>query len=365
MKALFVTSATNDVVSLIRAWDCYQDGGSKRVSFPHRGKPRDGVILTTALGYKPDIIFYIGANVGEGLPSERTFFELQLIAPLVNLCCDGGDYPWHKTLERYRKIGCFDLQVTLDGDRDAPLDLVTVTPVDPRPYDREIPRSIRCGFSGNFSPTTAMVFKSSFESRKAPEHTKPRPASALPAWRPLHLKRRKIPLEPQTERDVIIQDLTGISVKPIVEEKTNRDNVIHNLLEDAVVTTRRRVSETSYAEHADFMMSCLMMLNTSTSGSGASHHIKGRVLESGMAGCALLESEGSPIAEWFPEGSYFLYRDAAHARQLIQTLSRSEIEASAALLSQYVRNHYHPRQIYGEILSGLSQVARARKIFGA
>lgn len=365
MKALFVTSATNDVVSLIRAWDCYQEEGSRRTSFPHRGKPRDGVILATALEYKPDIIFYIGANVGEGLPSEKTFFELQSMAPLVNLCCDGGDYPWHKTLARYQEIGCFDLQVTLDGHRDAPLDLVTVTPVDPGPFERELPRTIRCGFSGNFSPTTAMVFKSSFESRKAPEHTKPRRGGSLPAWRPLHSKRRTIPLEPQTERDAIIQDLTGVFAKPIVEEKTDRDNVIHDLSEDAVVTTRRRVSTTSYTEHAEFMMSCLMMLNTSTSGSGATHHIKGRVLEAGWAGCALLESEGSPIAEWFPEGSYFLYRDAAHARHLIQTLTSHEMSTSANLLSQHVRDHYHPRQIYGEVLSGLSRVDRARRIFGA
>ncbi len=307
MKALFVTSATTDVDSLVRAWDCWQDVQSERVMFPHMGPPMNSEILTRARKIAPDIIFYIGGAQGDGNPDVRTLCQLRKLAPSINLCCDAGDEPWHPLLQRYRDANCFDLQVSLDGVLDAPVDLVTVTPVDPRPWDRSnVLRSIRCGFSGG--------------------------ASAA--------------ITPRTRR-------TRDTFKVRFQLDIARERVIHHLEANNLIVVGRRTKNRSYSDHVDFVMSCRMILNTSASGTGRVNQIKGRVLESGWAGCALLEPEASPISEWMPKGSYFSYHDVNHAAELINDLTDEQIEESATMLSEYVRKYYHPRTIYSDIVMQL------------
>lgn len=326
MRALFVTSSTSDVDSLVRAWDCWQSHRSVCVKFQHMGRSKDDKILAVAREILPDIIFYIGANEGSGIPSIETFLALKSLAPLINLCCDAGDPPWHKPLRCYREAMCFTLQVALDGNHDSPVDLVTVTPVDPSLYDEPIPRMIHCGFSGGISPKNKTAFKTSFSRYPPPKLTRPRPTNALQAWTPTHKKRMTVPTGSRALRDQIIWSM------------------------DNLVTVRRRTSTAPYSEHVKFMLSCQMIINVSASGTGTTHQIKGRVLEAGWAGCALLETEGSPIANWLPQGSYFIYRDANHARELIKSLTAEQVTKSAFVLNEYVKEHYHPRQIYGEIL---------------
>lgn len=309
MKALFVTSATTDVDSLVRAWDCWQDVQSERVMFPHMGPPMNDEILTRSRKIAPDIIFYIGGAQGDGNPDVKTLCELRKLAPFINLCCDAGDGPWHPLLRRYRAAECFDLQVSLDGILSAPVDLVTITPVDPRPWERSKAlrskwhRPIRCGFSGGVSTV----------------------------------------ITPETRR-------TRDTFKARFQPPITRDRVIHRLEADNLIVVGRRVKGRSYSDHVGLVTSCKMILNTSASGTGHVHQIKGRVLESGWAGCALLEPVLSPISEWMPEGSYFSYRDVIQARELINDLTDEQIAISANLLSRYVRANYHPRQIYGKIL---------------
>ena len=302
MKALFVTSATTDVDSLVRAWACWNEK-PERVAYPHMEAPIYPEILRRAREISPDVIFYIGGAQGDGNPDVKTLLALRDLAPSINLCCDAGDEPWHPLLNDYRQAGCFDLQVSLDGIKDAPVDLVTITPVDPRPWNRDSIRSVRCGFSGGAS--TAIT--------------------------------------PRTRRT---RDAFKVRFQPPV----SRERVIHWLEANDLVTVGRRVKGRTYSDHVDFVMACQLILNTSASGSGQAHQIKGRVLETGWAGCALLESQASPIGEWLPEGSYFKYRDVGHAEHLIMSLTDERIARSADLLSRYVRENYHPRQIYGEIL---------------
>jgi hypothetical protein len=317
MRALFVTSETNDVDSLVQAWDCWQPDKSEWVTFHHMGENNDDEIMATAQRLKPDIIFYIGANEGIGIPSDETLVALRKIAPSVNLCCDAADWPWHEPLKRYKKIDAFDLQVALDGNHTAPVDFVTVTPVDPAPFAEVVPRTIHCGFSGGVAPQNCFVFQ---------HRTNPRPTNALPAW-----------TKPSRQRK------TRLAMSPAI-----RDQVIWDTGD--VITVRERRLTGAYKEHADFMLSCHMIINVSATGSGDAYHIKGRVMETGWAGCALLELQGSPIAEWLPPGSYFLYKDAPDAQQLIESLTPERAAKSAAILSRHVRENYHPRQIYGEIL---------------
>jgi len=95
---------------------------------------------------KPDVIFYIGAVKGLGNPKIETFLTLKSIAPLINLCSDAADKPWHYVLGYYRNNKCFDLQVSIDGADSA--DLSTLTPVDASAF-KKVKKDIRFGFSGS------------------------------------------------------------------------------------------------------------------------------------------------------------------------------------------------------------------------
>lgn len=286
MKALFLTTKTSDCFNHVRGW-VSAFGPAEHMTFNYGGGIRnDWKFVDVANEIEPDIIFYIGAQSGINLPRRDTFLKLRESAPLINICSDAADYPWHPTLIKYREEGCFDAQVALDGARAAPVDIATLTPVDPYPFGADdgisVPRDIRCGFSGSVG---------------------------------------------EGPRGKILDALgTDVQIRNRVDGQDN------------------------YQDHADFMRKCRLIINSSFTGTGERHHVKGRVLEAGWAGCALLESEGSPIGEWFPEDCYFIYKDAAHAANLIRNLSDGEIEHAASRLSEIIRERYTAAKIYGEIL---------------
>lgn len=116
-----------------------------------------------------------------------------------------------------------------------------------------------------------------------------------------------------------------------------------------------------YSDHVNFMKRCQIILNVSNTGSGLSHHIKGRVLEAGFANCALLESAGSPISRWFPPECYIIYEDAADAVRKIRELPDTAVNAAADALFKYVRDHYTARQIYSGILERLDNVGSTKQ----
>jgi len=89
-------------------------------------------------------------NTTTGFPTVGTFRKLRQIASIVNLIPDAGDFgsPWPAQIERYRVEECFDLHVGLDGCLNSPVDHVTVTPVNCRPFETTVEKDIRCGFSG-------------------------------------------------------------------------------------------------------------------------------------------------------------------------------------------------------------------------
>ena len=160
MRALFITTNTNDTHNHIDAWDSVSETKAVRVYFDYlSGLGNDAYILHKAReAGKIDVIFYIGANRGAGLPSFDTLRELRKIAPLINIISDAADPPWHNPIETYRQEECFDLQVGIDGEPKSPVDLVTLTPVDGRAFDSvKIQKDIYCGFSGNVSGKRGQV----------------------------------------------------------------------------------------------------------------------------------------------------------------------------------------------------------------
>ena len=121
MKAVFLTTHTNDVDSLVRAWDYQSREKAKHIRFRYDQPVNDPMLIELCLKAEPDLIFYIGGCAKKGIPKINTFKLLKTKAPIIHLCCDAGDQPWWPLLEQYRGRECFTLQVTLDGRVDAPV----------------------------------------------------------------------------------------------------------------------------------------------------------------------------------------------------------------------------------------------------
>jgi hypothetical protein len=289
MRVLFITTPSNDCFNHVRAWRSFAP--ADHYVMKCLGIRIEWHVTQAVRDYKADIVFYISANQGPYALKINTLKEIRAIlkekntvSRFVNLCSDAADRPWHGVLAAYKKHGCFDLQVSIDGGRPTAIDLSTLTPIDPVLYNEISDRDIRCGFSGN------------------------------PGY--------------QNSRSEILKALEWFG----------------NL------TIRVRSPKDGYEDHVKFLKRCRMILNISRTGSDQAHHIKGRVLESGWAGCALLESAGSPIGEWFPEDCYFTWKDAKEAADIIKNVSDEEITHRAARLAEEVRSRFTPEKIYGEML---------------
>jgi len=282
MRALFVTTHTNDIRNVVDAWDSISVDPAERFIFNYERRPLDGFILDTVRRIVPEVIFYIGGCDGIGLPSTRTFRRLRRIAPIINLIPDAGDPPWHDLIKKYRNEDCFDLYVGLDGCPDSPVDLVTVTPVNWKLFDTEVERDIRCGFSGGLGG----------------------------------------------KRDDILKALESLCFV--------------------------RVRANNYVDHVSFLQRCHMILNTAWTGSGLYYHVKGRVIEVGWAGSALLEHSYAPTKHWFPTDAYFSYSSSDEAAEIIVSSSEDDVVKRALLMAKITRERYHPAMIYGEILKRMT-----------
>lgn len=283
MKALFYTTQTVDCSNHVRAWNSAFPK-AEHLTYNHNGIRNDWQMLEAAQRIRPDVVFWIGAHQAPGNPKCETFKKVRDVAPLVNLCSDAADKPWHHFLKLYDNRGCFDLQVAIDGAHEAPVDLAVLTPIDSAPFAGGRFRDIRCGFSGN------------------------------------------------------------------VGRGNLRSEVVNALAWFGGLTIRSRAGDNSYDEHARFLKRCQMLLNLSRTGSGQRHHIKGRVLEAGWAGCALLESEGSPIGQWFAPDCYVSYGHPTDAAAIISSIDDRQIDLAARRLTEEVKARFTAKQIYTQIL---------------
>lgn len=298
-KALFVTTTSNEMYVVVGAWRSCM-GPLGHITFNISGPPNDDAILACARGYKPDVIIYLGGNAGVGLPSIETLRSLRQIAPSVHYQGDMEDDAWRPLLELYRERECFDLHVAQTGVHAPLTDYATLTAVDPVLYDNRISqsRAHRCGFAGNF-------------------HDRDR----------YDLLKRKHGTEDP------------------------RSAVLHRL--GTLITLRQRDTSGSYADYVDFLFATKLLLNTSFTGSGLNHHVKGRVVEGAFARCALLEMSESPTSEWFPKDSFFTYGSVEEAIHIIRETPPNEVSRRAGIFSAYAREHYSPQKIYGEMLNRL------------
>jgi len=331
LKALFVTSATNETIKYAESFSCMPGNETRSVRYTNR-KPRKGGVVEkglldaevyqAALDYQPDFIVYIGSRWGEIVAIETLQNMNQNIAPAVHLCSDAADHPWWDLLEEYDAKSCFALQVAIDGNKHWPLHgkprgLTALTPFDPARYPSPKPhaeRPVVFGYGGNMG------------GRNQAQGARPEQVS----------KRRLI-------LDECIAG--GLKVRERVDEGTSQYTV-------------------SYAEYAEYLRNCRLMLNVPFSGTQEHMQVKGRVVEAGMAGCVLLEHKGAPTAEWFTPGEDYLeYDNASHAVHIAQQLADKPdlSQTIGARLRAKVLADHGPQAFWGRIMEriGLREVARA------
>lgn len=257
---------------------------------------RDAEMLTAAREKKPDVIIYISAWEGDFVPSHETLGELNTIAPLVHLCFDGSDPPWWPQMDAFERKGIFSLTVNIDGGQmwpggtawayadDQPRiknALTTLTPLDPKP------------FAGVHLPYVERPYRIGY-------------AGNAGGW----------------IRDCLVTRLGSI---PGFAKKLRDD------------------ATGSYAFYIQFLKHVQVSVSVPFTGSNAAKHVKGRVVESALAGCCLLEWKNPATAAWFtPRHEYEEYEsidDCLEAAAWLAGHPRRAAEMAAAMQARARREH--------------------------
>lgn len=254
----------------------------------------------------PDFIVYIGTRWGKQ-PSIATLAKINsTIAPMIHLCSDAADFPWHDLLREYHEKGAFTLQVAIDGSPKWPgasSGLTLLTPVDPVTFpDIPQPHSVRgvhCGFAGNGG--------------------------------------------------------SG--------QGSQRTAILSGLLKQKAIGLRIRSDlPHTYESYCDYLASCRLSLNIAYSGTEQALQVKGRVIESALACACLLETKGAPTSEWFKPGEdYFEYGSIEEAAGIIKRLmfEPEQSEMMATRLRNKVLANHTPKHFWNAILDriGFKEVA--------
>lgn len=224
----------------------------------------DDELLTHADVFKPDVIIYISAWEGLFVPEHETLGALNQKAPLVHFCFDGADPPWWPQMKVFEEKGLFHCTVNIDGSHYWPggkewighdgndmshfwkiNGLTLLTPIDPR------------FFTGPDNPFPQRPYAVAYAGNHG-------------GWL----------------RDWIFQKMRAKQYAT-----RERDDVMG-----------------SYGFYCQFLKQCKAVVSVPFTGSTVTTHVKGRVLEAGYAGTALLEWANPATAAWFtPRADYWEY----------------------------------------------------------
>lgn len=262
MKSLVLSTSTNETTK-------YSDGLKrfgevKLLAYDTLGHS-ESLMLAQAREYQPNLIVYIGSRWGQ-MPSMAALAQMNSsLAPMVHICSDAADPPWWDLLQEYHYAGCFSVQVAIDGSKRWPLSdsqMTLLTPVDPL----------------NFPP-----------------------------------------LRPHTERTVA----AGYAGNPGSGPGSKRTAVLSELLSARAIDLRIRSNlPFTYEAYCAYLATCRVSLNIAYSGTEQALQVKGRVIESGLAGCCLLDTAGSPTEDWFTPGvDYLTYSGSDDALRVIRMLA--------------------------------------------
>lgn len=294
MKIVFLSSSSNETTKYAQGLGALGWGKLELMRYDTPGAT-DQSTYRQVKAAAPDVIIYVGSRWGPQVSTHILARMNNEIAPTVHFCSDAADPPWWDLLRQYHMAGAFRLQVAIDGNHNWPLaesQMTALTPVDPiyfRHVNRHAVRPIIGGYAGNPG------------------------AQGSP---------RRMFLE-----------------------------IVHS---SGLVTMRLRDDEPeSYHQYCDFLTATRISINIPYTGSGAAAHVKGRVVESGLAGCLLLELKDSPVSQWFEPGvDYLEFRNDVEALDIIRAY-RNNPEGSQGYgdrLREKVLARHTPQAFWLEIM---------------
>jgi hypothetical protein len=296
VRSLFLITGTNEVLKYADSLRILNHGSVDVLRYDELSSS-DQVLWGKIREAKPDFVVYIGSRWGKQ-PSISCLSQInEKIAPMVHLCSDAADPPWFDLLRDYHSAGCFSLQIAIDGSHKWPLSstqMTALTPVDPASFPLGLrpheERGIRAGYGGN--------------------------AGGGPG--------------------------------------TKRTDFLAAMLQERALDMRGRTNlPHTYDAYCDFLQNCRMSFNTSFSGTEAALQVKGRVVESGLAGALLLETKGAPTSYWFRPGiDYLEYESPENAVSIIRQLSErpDETQRMAFSLRERVLAAHTPAHFWAQVL---------------
>ena len=262
------------------------------IQYDNRGHDRHHELIGEIEREKPDFVVFIGAVEiyhGKPVPVSDVLCRIRKIAPFVHMCNDAGDPPWWPMLEEYHARECFDVQVNIDGALETPIanfaeGMTLLTPIDTRVFH-------------------------------------PRP------WAERKATACLVGGHGHGARGAAIDELRRRGVLEFYEGKAE---------------TR------PYAEMADIMCHHKYVFCHPMTGSGQRTHVKGRVVECGFAGAALIELGDSPTSSWFRGGEFFSAKDFDYVEQVVRADCG---ERTAERLNQAVNECHTPRVFWKKVLT--------------
>lgn len=324
MKAFFITTETNETNKYPESFSCVNGNQVNHFVFHHRGTPGtpigeqlDKAIYEGAKEYQPDVVIYLGACAGN-IPTPQTFQRInEEIAPTVLMCSDAADVvsPWTYLLHEYNKQRSFSCVVAIDGNRNwefSDRHLTLLTPIDPARYPSPpIPhadRGMPFGFAGNIGTFKAMK-------------------NGLPAG-----------------RRTLIAQMCAFGLK-----YRDRDSSFDPL----------KPPSESYQGCADFLSNCRIVPNFCETGSYERTHVKGRVVEVGLAGATLLEQVKSPACNWFEKDvDYIEFTDSRHAKSLVTSMQdKPEVtQGFGDRLRAKIMKEHTPEKFWGKVMQRVNDI---------
>lgn len=269
----------------------------------------DNQVTEWVAHYQPDYLVWLGVCGSVYQPTPTRFWIFRKSGVKTIMLCPEASHPdWDKVIKEFHEHDSFDLIVNLDGNekwdkRDK--GFTTLAIFDQRPYRKpQLPlkdRPIDVGFCGGVGFTGTM-------RQRLVDHFK----------KVSSLKFEELPFKFSWQ------------------------------------------GGESYQEYADFMMSCKIIINPAHSSNENVLHVKGRVIETGLAGCMLLEQNGSPINEWFSgEVCYFFETPQTAENVARYILSELRIGSDYAHpypvnLQKQVLEKYSPDKLWSAIFNKLN-----------
>lgn len=297
MKIIVLTTGTNNTLPL---YEPLKDLGHAVTVITYDAMSydeHDGLPATIRKA-RPDFVLYIGAieeHHGKPVVSADVLGEIGAAVRLVHLCCDGAEPYWWEQLDRYYDVGRFALQINIDGMRTGPIGDRGMTVIP---------------------PTDLSKFKN----------------------------------KPWGERSVLCGFSGGLHA--------GRHNLFLPLAAKGLLHRRARLDGSGYDEFRAYIEDCKIGINAAQTGGGVGGlHVKYRASgELPGAGCLVLETAGSPLADWFVPGEEYLeYQDADDAEAKIEWARRHQREARAMALRmrKRVEEEHSPAVFWSQVFDRL------------